>query len=103
MSLQHRIQDKLAGAFAPVHLEVINESSGHNVPAGSETHFKVVVVAEAFDGQGRVARHRRVHELLAEELGGGVHALSVKAHTPREWTDRGGVVADSPACRGGGR
>lgn len=103
MSLQTRIQEKLAGALAPAHLEVINESSGHNVPAGSETHFKVVVVADAFDGEGRIARHRRVHGLLADELAGGVHALSVKAHTPDEWTQRGGVVADSPACRGGGR
>jgi BolA protein len=103
VSLQARIEQKLSAALAPAHLEVINESSGHNVPPGSETHFKVVVVADAFDGEGRVARHRRVHGLLVEELAGGVHALSVKAHTPTEWTERGGAVAPSPACRGGGR
>ena len=34
----------------PSHLEVINESHMHNVPRSSETHFKVVVVAEAFEG-----------------------------------------------------
>ena len=103
MSLHTRIQEKLAGALTPAHLEVINESSGHNVPSGSETHFKVVVVADAFDGEARIARHRRVHALLEDELAGGVHALSVKAHTPGEWAERGGAVADSPACRGGGR
>lgn len=36
--------------LAPTHLEIINESFMHNVPPGSETHFKVLVVSEAFDG-----------------------------------------------------
>ena len=52
--------------------QVINESSGHNVPKGSETHFKVVVVSDSFDGQMLIARHRMVNEILADELSGYV-------------------------------
>ena len=55
MSVLETIQTKLAEAFDPEHLEVINESGSHNVPAGSESHFKVVIVANAFEGQ-RFAR-----------------------------------------------
>ena len=62
--------------------QVLNESSNHNVPEGSETHFKVVVVAEAFAGVSRIDRHRCINELLRMELESGVHALSVVAKTP---------------------
>jgi acid stress-induced BolA-like protein IbaG/YrbA len=60
MRIQDTIERKLAERFAPVHLEVVNESGNHAVPPGSETHFKVVLVAPAFDGQRLLARHRLV-------------------------------------------
>ena len=90
-------------SFAPTVLEVINESGNHNVPPGSETHFKVVVVSEAFTGQSPVARHRAVNKALAAQLSGGVHALSIQALTPNQWAERGGVVPDSPPCLGGSK
>lgn len=62
----------------PTHLEVINESNMHNVPRGSETHFKVVVVSEAFDKESLIKRHRSVNEVLKTELEGPVHALSIQ-------------------------
>lgn len=77
--VQETIQAKLAEAFNPVHLAVMNESSGHNVPKGSETHFKVVVISEAFQGDSIIARHRKVNKTLQEELDAGVHALSIVA------------------------
>lgn len=89
-------------AFAPTHLEVVNESHMHNVPAGSESHFKVTVVAESFAGLGLVARHRQVNRALSDELAGPVHALALHTLTPEEWFERGGRVADSPECHGGG-
>ena len=64
--------------FQPSHLEVINESNMHNVPKGSETHFKVVVVSDSFEGLSLVKRHRAVNEVLAQELQSGVHALSIQ-------------------------
>jgi BolA protein len=101
MTIQETIETKLE-TISPQYLEVVNESGGHNVPAGSETHFKVVVVADCFDGERLINRHRRINTLLAEELAGGVHALGIHAYTEAEWTQRFGEVPASPACHGGG-
>jgi BolA protein len=100
-SVQATIAHKLAEALSPLHLEVHNESHMHNVPPGSESHFKVLVVAEQFTSQRLLERHRAVHTALREELAGAVHALSIHAFTPDEWFERGGTVPASPPCRGG--
>ena len=86
--------------MSPVHLEIINESHMHNVPRGSETHFKVVVVSDKFKDVNLVSRHRLVNGVLASELQTGVHALSIVAKTPEQW-GHGHTVDSSPACRGG--
>ena len=99
--IQERIEEKLATALDPQHLEVVNESGNHNVPDGAETHFKVVVVAERFAGERLLARHRRVHEALAAELDGGVHALAIHTYTAAEWRSRYGEAPMSPPCQGG--
>lgn len=101
--VQDSIHDALVAALAPTVLEVINESGNHNVPPGSETHFKVIVVSPAFEGKTLVARHRAVNSALAEQLAGPVHALSIQAFTAPQWSDRGGVVPDSPPCLGGSK
>lgn len=44
--------------------EVINESHMHSVPKGAETHFKVVVVSDQFDGLSLLQRHREVNTVL---------------------------------------
>lgn len=103
MTVQQAIETKLRQALAPAHLEILNESGRHAVPPGSETHFKVVVVSDAFRGKTRIARHQHVNGILAAELAGSVHALSLQTHTAEEWTARGGSVMDSPACLGGGK
>ncbi|AEY00948.1 BolA protein [Oceanimonas sp. GK1] len=101
MSMQSTIEHKVREALSPEHLEVINESYMHRVEPGSETHFKLVVVSNAFDGQRLLARHRTLNTLLADELAGGVHALALHTLTPAEWRERGGVP-DSPNCMGKG-
>ena len=82
------IHNKLTAAFAPVRLEIEDESSRHAGHAGSreggESHFNVLIEAEAFAGAPKVARQRMVYRALAEELAGPVHALSVKALAPGE-------------------
>ena len=103
MMIQKTIEDKISAGLGPAFLEVINESHMHNVPPGSESHFKVIVVSDAFDGQSRVARHQTMNRLLADELSGGVHALSLQTHTADEWTARGGSIMETPSCLGGGR
>ena len=101
MTTQEIIQQKLQAAFSPMHLEVINESDNHNVPKGSESHFKVVLVSQAFAGESLIARHRQVNKVLAEELQGGVHALALHTLSPEDWFNRGGTVRESPECLGG--
>ncbi len=51
MSVAQTIEQKLRLALTPSHIEVINESHNHHVPPNSETHFKVIIVSEAFDGK----------------------------------------------------
>jgi BolA family transcriptional regulator, general stress-responsive regulator len=100
---QETIQQKLQQAFAPIHLEVINESHMHSVPEGSESHFKVVVVSDAFVGEKLIARHRQVNQVLSDELAGGIHALALHTMTPDDWFNKGGTVAESPPCLGGSK
>ncbi len=97
------IRTKLEATFAPVALQVLNESHMHSVPPNSETHFKVVVVGEAFEGKSLVMRHRAINKALKDELAAGLHALSIEALTVTQWTDRGGAIMASPECRGGSK
>ncbi|XP_022079797.1 bolA-like protein 1 isoform X3 [Acanthaster planci] len=98
--VEANIRRKLTEMFQPVHLDVINESSMHNVPRGSETHFKVVVISERFDKESLIKRHRLVNEALKDELDGPVHALSIQAKTPAQW-NQNASVSKSPPCLGG--
>lgn len=88
MTIEQTIREKLMVALEPQRLDVINEShlhAGHqSSPGTGESHFRVVVVSNAFKGQSRVARHRLVNAALADELKGRVHALAVVACAPGE-------------------
>jgi len=102
MKVQAVVEAKLREKLAPVHLEVENESHMHSVPAGSETHFKVVVVSPLFEGMNAVKRHQLVYGALAEELAkkpvhGGIHALAITSRTPREWDEKPEANV-SPLC-----
>ena len=103
---QQRITQKLNDAFSPEHLEVVNESNQHNVPEGSESHFKVVIVCDDFKGKMLLARHRLVNKILEDELmqsdsDSGIHALALHTMTMEEWFKKGNAP-DSPECMGGG-
>ena len=82
------IEKKLAEAFQPTRLEVVDDSARHAGHAGAqpggESHFNVVIVAPSFEGQSRIQRQRSIHTALSEELAGPVHALSIKAFAPGE-------------------
>ena len=103
MRVQTNIENKIRDQLAPVHLEVVNESHMHSVPPGSESHFKVIVVTDAFEGASLVQRHQKVNGILADELRDEIHALAMQTHTPEEWTARGGAIFDSPQCLGGSK
>lgn len=87
MTYRARIESRLA-TLNPVRLEVIDESENHRGHGGwregGETHFRVRIVAEAFRGTSRLARHRMVNDLLAAELAERVHALAIEARAPDE-------------------
>jgi len=102
MTTLESIQQKLTAAFTPDHLEVINESRNHNVPKGSESHFKVVLVSNRFEGQGLVDRHRAIYATLDTELKSGVHALALHLYTPAEWEKKQSPTK-SPPCLGGSK
>lgn len=101
MRIQQQIEDKLTAAFSPQFLEVVNESHMHNVPDGSESHFKVVIVSSLFDGQRLIQRHRQVNQVLATELAEHIHALAIHTLTADEWQKKQQVAPASPDCRGG--
>lgn len=88
MTVAATIERKLRERFAPAALDIIDDSARHAGHAGAqpggETHFTVAIVSAAFAGLGRIARQRLVYETLAEELAGGVHALSLTTLAPGE-------------------
>lgn len=97
MSIAETIKARLA-ELSPQHLELVNESHMHAGPA-TDSHFKLILVSEAFAGLRAVARHQKVYSLLAEELAGPVHALALHLYTPDEW--KTASVPASPNCQGG--
>jgi BolA family transcriptional regulator, general stress-responsive regulator len=92
-----RIAALLGQFFSPVVLHIVDDSARHAGHAGAapggQTHFSVVMVAEAFHGQSRVERSRAVHAALAEEFAGGLHALALTLCTPEEHLRAGGSKA----------
>jgi len=88
MQTADHITEKLTEAFTPESLRVVDEShqhaghSGHR--PGGETHFRIYIVARAFQGKTRIERHRMINAVLTAELSGGVHALAIHAAAPGE-------------------
>lgn len=94
--MQEQITQALA-ALEPVLLEVENESHMHS--RGENSHFKAVIVSDAFAGLRKVQRHQRVYGVL-ENIMPQIHALALHLYTEEEWREVG-QAPDSPACRGG--
>ncbi len=99
MSVEQEISQCLQEAFKPSHFELENESYMHNVPEGSESHFKAVIVSEDFTGKRLVQRHQMVYGTMGE-LMKRIHALALHTFTEAEWKELGEAAA-SPLCRGG--
>jgi BolA protein len=99
MSRKKRIYNALSMKLTFDSLEIDDESHGHNVPTGAETHFKVVAVSTEFKNLNRVARHRLINTALADEFSAGLHALSLHLYTPDEWSKKITGVTTSPLCQ----
>jgi BolA protein len=90
--LIQRLQD-----LSPTHLEVLNESSGHGgYFPGKESHFKVIVVSDSFEGLRLVQRHQKIYAAAGDLLAPSrIHALAIHAFVPSEWQ---GQATPSPDC-----
>lgn len=88
MSLEQQMRDKLIVALQPTRIDVVNEShlhaGHHSSPGTGESHFRLLIVSDAFTGKSRVERHRLVNDALHSELRDRVHALAIKACAPDE-------------------
>jgi BolA protein len=93
-----QIEQALA-ALQPQHLQVLDESHMHS--RGLQTHYKAVIVSEAFAGKRLIQRHQAVYAAMGG-LMQQIHALGLHTYTPQEWED-GALVPDSPTCRGGSK
>jgi BolA family transcriptional regulator, general stress-responsive regulator len=87
MDRRRRIEARLREAFAPLALEIVDDSARHRGHAGAASgagHFKVVLVSERFRGVSRLERHRMVYDALAGELREDIHALELRTRSPEE-------------------
>lgn len=98
--MQTQIKEKLTKEISSTFIEVVNETHMHNVPADSESHFKVTVVSNEFDGKMLVARHRQINSILKAEIS-QIHALALHTMTPDEYFQKSGKSPESPPCEGG--
>ncbi len=98
--MQDRIDAALVAAFSPQFFEVEDESKYHH--KGEQTHYKVVLVSEKFNGVTAVKRHQMIYAALGSIMQ-QIHALSIHAYTAEEWHKKGlSTVPESPNCHGGG-
>ena len=94
------IENALKSAFRPKLLDVKDESYMHAAGADAQSHYKVTIVSDEFEGKRLIQRHRSVNRVLAEVLG-QIHALALHTYTEKEWQAQG-QAPDSPHCMGGG-
>lgn len=77
--LSHEIKSRIENGISSTEC-FVNEFSG-----GSD-HYAVIVVSPVFEGKTLLVRHRIIMELFKDEMGTGeVHALTIKAFTPKQW------------------
>ena len=103
MNRETELKEILTTHFKCDFLEVVNESHQHSVPANSETHFKVTLVSDDFQGKTKVMRHQAVYKLVGELLDKGLHALALHLYLPEEWQGLQQISPESPNCMGGSK
>ncbi len=90
------LQQSLLTKLQPLHLDIVNESNNHSVPANSETHFRVVIVSEAFTNKSRVQSHQIVYATVRHLMQNPIHALALHTYTASQWQTAN--PAPSPQC-----
>lgn len=90
---------KLQTNLEPTHLDVVDFSHQHAGRDGTESHMTVTIVSSVFEGMRTVQRHRKIYQILADELSNGLHALQIHAYTSQEMEKAN--IAPPPRCKGG--
>ncbi|TBR38571.1 BolA/IbaG family iron-sulfur metabolism protein [Marinomonas agarivorans] len=99
MKVENEIRQSLESHCQAEFMELINESHMHNVPPGSESHFKLTLVSDAFVGKRLVQRHQYIYQVLAASME-KIHALALHLYTSEEWQEKQSAPL-SPKCMGG--
>jgi BolA protein len=85
---REHIEAKLREALEAVFVEVVDESHLHAGHAGARSgggHFRATIVSDRFEGLSSVAAQRVVYAALQDEMGGEIHALSMKTIPTSKW------------------
>jgi len=75
------IQQRLEEAFPGATIEVEDLT-------GTKDHYQVTVVSEQFEGKKLIDQHKMVYAPFEEEIGGPIHAFSIKTYTPGKWDEQ---------------
>ena len=94
--IESQIINTLSSSMNLSSLKIINESFMHNVPKGSESHFKIVVVTNDFNNLSIIKRHKLIYKTL-DNLMNKIHALSIHAFNEEEFK-LNPIILDSPEC-----
>ena len=94
--VENKIKAIINANLSPSVLNIINESTMHNVPANSESHFKIIIVSDIFKDVASVNRHKIIYKTLGSVMD-DIHALSIYAFDINEF-DTNPMVLDSPNC-----
>jgi regulator of penicillin binding proteins and beta lactamase transcription (morphogene) len=103
MSKQQELLERIQAEFQPHFATVENESHMHSSGRGADSHFKLVIVSDAFEGMRKVQRHQKLYQLFADDLKNGIHALALHLYTKSEWESLGKAFPKSPNCLGVGQ
>lgn len=98
--IQEQIEQRINDSIDVHFMTLENESGMHNVPVGSESHFKLVLVSDVFENKRLVQRHQLIYSILSNEMP-HFHALAMHLYTCQEWDDRTKSAPISPQCQGG--
>ena len=94
--IESTIKNLLIDKFNPSLLSITNESYMHNVPEGSESHFKIVLVSDSFKDISKIKQHQKIYKVLGK-LMNSIHALSIYSFDEMEYKNNP-VIIDSPNC-----
>jgi stress-induced morphogen len=69
------LQDRIAAALPGAEVRVEDLTGGGD-------HFRAEVVSDRFEGLSRIQQHKLIYDVFGDEVGGPIHALSIKTSTP---------------------